>query len=125
MNRHVDHIIRPYPPWSEPVLTNCGHRVEKVHSVISLDEAKRRVEELGKRRAVLTICMTCADRLHPLWDHNPLGVLAAAPRDTVVRDLRAIALLIEAHRDEFDATVAGLAQTTALTVAGPGGTRAT
>ena len=135
MNDPVDHIDRPLPPWRAGRLTECGLDADGLGGrVISTSEAADRVRRLGQQRAAFTLCMTCAstaDRHRRVgaaagatWATDPIGVLArdvdrARWRDGEHRarfeaELRAVGALIEAHRDEFDGYLAGLAETTSL-----------
>ena len=92
--------------------------------------AQARARSWGQRRTALVVCMQCADTMGrwPTWDQDPASVIAREGRgyglghrddrrELLDRELRAIALLIEAHPDEFTATVAGLAETTQLAAA--------
>lgn len=142
MKDPVDHIGRPPLPWRDSALTECGRPINDVAKVVSRDEAVARWKDQGAARAAYTLCMTCvqtADRHRSTWETSPiarfmreceelqwvtrLGRRNAGPdtpdpreqrADLVTRELRAIAMLIEAHRDEFDAAVAGQVETLSL-----------
>ena len=114
MSEPLTHIARPPLPWRESGKTICGHPVGQYVDglVINLADAHAAARRLGQQRFALTHCMTCASnaRNWSTWEDNPrarlaremghLGMTKAEP--IVEHELRAIALLIEAHRDEFD-----------------------
>jgi hypothetical protein len=126
----LDHILRPPLPWQtdRPALTECGRRVNDVGASISSEEFIARVRKLGQQRTSMTTCMTCYNRAAigyrqgENWDRNPGAIIARAyervrfSKDAEVlnRELRAIAMLVEAHRPEFLELVAGLEQTVSL-----------
>ena len=121
MDEPVDHIARPNLPWREPAhLIECGHSAGKVPT-ITRDEYQQRLKDLGQQRAAMLTCMTCAttvgrwgswehDPRHALgreieWERGP-GYRARESRGHRLKDeLVAIAALIEAHREEFDAII--------------------
>lgn len=121
MGEALDHITRPILPWRTGDLTECGKNSEDVESVISRDEMIAKIRRQGKQRAAMSSCMTCwsAAQYNRDWNKSPSEVIA---RDTargnryatqiedtqLDRELRAIAALIEAHRQEFDDFLAGL-----------------
>jgi hypothetical protein len=83
--------------------------------VLSRDEVIAKIKDQGQQRAAMSTCMTCwgtASR-HDTWAGKPSSVLA---RDVYARDgsdlldreLRALALLVEAHPDEFADTMESL-----------------
>lgn len=126
MSETLDHMRRPGLPWRSPDedLTECGRPVTDVASVVTSEEMQAKVGRLGKTRSAMTSCMTCwstAERnayrtrtaAAPAgWDTNPSEVLrrwipygyGGSSAEAVVLDaeLRAIARLIESHREEFD-----------------------
>lgn len=115
----IEHIIRPSLPWRDAGLTECGRPVNDCAAVLTLDQAAAKWKKQGPTRAALTTCMTCCQtyRNWPTWEANPGGRLSRdisryiygqpKPETGLLNvELRAIALLIEAHREEFDATVA-------------------
>lgn len=119
MSEPLSHIQRTPLPWRESALTECGRPIAEMALVITVDEARRRAAEMGKQRFSLFHCMTCTHTVGswPSWESDPLGRLSRESRgdlDLVTKELRAIAALIEAHRDEFDAFVEGLDQTVNL-----------
>lgn len=124
MKEPVDHILRPQLPWrsGDAGLTECGYDATKV-KVLTRQDAVARFKEFGRQRFAMVTCMTCMDTAerHGTWDADPRK---AVEREIAwecqwrrtdhgfrLRDeLLAIAELIEAHRDEFDAKVAEIGQ---------------
>lgn len=122
----VDHILRPLLPWRDnAAVTECGFDASKVNT-LTRDEFFRRERDMGKQRASMLTCMTCSQTAHRwgTWDDDPRLALhreiewerggnyyrERTSRGQLLRDeLVAVAALIAAHRDEFDAAV----QTTA------------
>jgi len=117
----VQHIVRPNLPWrTKEHLTECGRAADD--TALTRDEAVRKVAREGQQRAAMSTCMTCwstAER-HPGWERSPSAVLdrwidksrfwyGRRNESPTVLDieLQAIAALIEAHREEFDAYVTG------------------
>jgi hypothetical protein len=114
----VDHILRPQLPWRRDAgITECGYNAEKV-STLTRDEYFARVKDLGQQRAAMVTCMTCADtaRRWCTWEEDPRKALQReiewecgwrrTDRGEQTKDeLLAVAALVEAHRDEFDAHV--------------------
>lgn len=127
MKEPVDHIIRPLLPWrsSEGAVTECGYDASKVKA-LTREEFFQREKDLGKQRAAMITCMTCADtaKRWNAWETDPCQAMAreiAWERgewyrartdrgDRLKQELTAISALIEAHRDEFEATVTANAQ---------------
>lgn len=125
MKEPVDHILRPRLPWrlsDEGAITECGYNATKV-STLTRAEFFQKEKDLGKQRMAMLTCMTCADtaRRWGTWDDDPRlamqreiewergGAYWSRPRDDrgqrLKDELLAILALIEAHRDEFDATI--------------------
>lgn len=114
MSEPLTHIARPPLPWRESGKTICGHPAGQYVDglVINIVDAHAAVRRLGKQRFAMTHCMTCAQNVGnwSTWEDDPrarmaremghLGMTKAEP--VIEHELRAIALLIEAHRDEFD-----------------------
>lgn len=126
----LQHIRRTDLPWREATKTRCGRLVAELAAdrVIPLDEARAKVKRLGKQRAAMFLCMTCCNHIDdwPEWDADPVTRMEREcaggrwrKRDSdlelVERELRAIAMLVLAHRDEFDAAVNGLGEVESLT----------
>lgn len=115
-----EHVVRPLPPWRiGQEMTECGRKPGE--HVISRDAFLIKVRKQGKTRAAMTTCMTCFETAQrwPDWNTNPLAVIAREVKHLTywggesdkgpLRDeLLAFALLAEAHREEFDATLEAL-----------------
>lgn len=133
MTTPLDHVIRAPLPWRSEQLTECGREVSDVAAAITQQQLVARVKEYGKQRTAFTVCITCwstASSHRETWESDPIAVLyretlrAGAthvmPRSdrpervVLTAELRAIGALIEAHRDEFDQYIAGLADTANL-----------
>lgn len=129
----LDHVIRASLPWRSGHLTECGRDLNDVGSAITQQQLQVRVKEHGAQRTAFTVCMTCwstASAHRETWESDPIAVLyretqrtggaLVSPRSDrpervrLTAELRAIAALIEAHRDEFDQYIAGLAETASL-----------
>jgi hypothetical protein len=125
MKEPVDHILRPRLPWRDPdegAITECGYDASKVKT-LTRAEFFQRVKDLGKQRTAMLTCMTCSDTAGRwgTWDDDPRLALqreiewerghaywSRSPDKNGHRlkdELTAIAGLIEAHRDEFEATI--------------------
>ncbi len=124
MKEPVDHILRPSLPWrpGEAAITECGYDASKVKA-LTRPEFFEREKALGKQRMAMMTCMTCSDtaRRWGRWEDDPRLALqreiewergqnywARSREDRghrLLDELSAIAALIEAHRDEFDAAV--------------------
>lgn len=127
MKEPVDHIARPRLPWrsSDADITECGYDASKVKT-ISRTEFSDRLKNLGQQRTAMLMCMTCSDtaRRWGTWETDPCQALdreiswergeryrARTDRGFRLRDeLAAIAALIEAHREEFDAHISSTEQ---------------
>lgn len=123
MKDPVDHVLRPSLPWRDAsAITECGYDASKVKT-LTREEFFQRVKDLGERRTAMTICMTCSDTAKRwcTWDVDPRLAMhreiawergesywgnGRTDRGQLLRDeLIAIAAIISAHRDEFDATI--------------------
>lgn len=123
MNGPLDHLAREVPPWREATTTECGRPLGDVAQIITRAAAVRRWKDQGAKRASFSLCMTCVETANrnPTFDENPienirrtLPAAYAANRerlDTEERHWRAVAALIDAHRDDFDQLLADLAKT--------------
>lgn len=124
--KDVTHIERSNLPWHDEHVTECGLDADR-HPTWTRAEAVAIARQFGKQRFAMVCCMTClntAER-HRTWDEDPVSCMdrytnrwGYGGRDgdagQFANELRAIALLIEAHREEFDATVADLAATESI-----------
>lgn len=108
----LEHVRRPNLPWRTFDLTECGLDTDR--PVISRAELAAKWKAQGQQRAALTTCMTCLDtaRRWPSWDEDPVRCLGRETyggrrghEDVFRAELRAIELLVEAYRDEFDQAV--------------------
>lgn len=118
----IDHVVRTVPPWREPRHTECGLDLTEDRAVISREELYARARKLGRQRTLLAHCLTCVETVqrHQTWEKNPGSVIErelgwnSKTKELFNRELRAIAAMIEEHRDEFDAFVEGLEETSSL-----------
>lgn len=136
------HIDRPNLPWRDDWMTECGLREEDFS--VPCEEAIAFVKERGKTRAMMVLCQTCVntssrhsavDRYGDLprqpstWANNPLGVMSRyvehaqrgnytkkrqSDYDRMRDELHAVSALVEAHQEEFDGYLAGVAETKSL-----------
>ena len=116
----LDHVLRSEPPWrTQGFRTECGKRAVDVASTISRDDFRAKVKKQGQQRAAMSTCMTCAHTAERwgTWDEDPVACLGRetynrpwgdGKRDPFADELRAIAALIEARRDEHDGYISGL-----------------
>lgn len=117
----LEHVARPNLPWRDDTLTECGKTTDG-RVVITREQLLAKIRKQGQARAALSTCMTCtqtATRWQD-WATAPSDVMrrnvpswwgASQRHPIAVRmdaELRAIAALIEAHREEFDGFLAGL-----------------
>lgn len=134
----VSHIERPALPWRTPEqqLTECGLPTNS-YPTITRDETRDRLKEWGEQRTRMNTCVTCFDTANrwATWEYDPLDAIERAvnsdrrdnsrggywrrngltptdiaPNSPLRADLRAIAILIERHRDEFDRLLIGLSE---------------
>jgi hypothetical protein len=121
MKEPVDHILRPRLPWRahDDVITECGYDAAKVKT-LAPEDFRARLNDLGRQRTAMLTCMTCINATQK-W-----GVWADDPRQAMSREIEweipwgrenkdhpqrlkdellAIADLIEANRETFDAAV--------------------
>jgi len=125
----LTHIRRPNLPWRDDELTECGKPIGDIKgSVLNRESAAVQLRRLGQQRFAMFHCMTCWNtaRYNHGWDRSPSHVMAREVQrggrftmnevnQRMDAELRAIAALIEAHREEFDGFLAGLEETTDLT----------
>lgn len=124
----VTHIERPPLPWRAERATECGLDADR-HATWTREAAIAEMNKLGEQRFALFVCMTCwqTARRHSTWDENPVSCLERyclkfkwerepekARRRRFADELRAVGLLVEAHREEFDRLVDGLGDTSDL-----------
>lgn len=123
MAEQLDHVVRSAPPWREAsAQTECGRPVTDVASALSRDAMIVKVRQQGKQRAAMSSCMTCwsAATRHKTWDEDPVDAIRretqyGARTEALFREeLRAIAVLVAAHADEFAELLAGLRTTVNL-----------
>lgn len=102
-------------------MTECGRPTADVKSVIERDVLLRRLEQWGKQRTSLFTCMVCWETAArwPLFDVDPVMAMhrefyggRADPQ--LAKELRALAALATAYREDFEAYMAGLGQTVEL-----------
>lgn len=119
MDEPVDHILRPQLPWrNHGEITECGYDATKV-KCLSREEYFARRKNLGQQRSAILTCMTCANTAQRwgTWEDDPRKALEReiqwecgwSRKDRGVRlsdELSAIADLVQAHREEFDAHIA-------------------
>lgn len=115
------HISRTDLPWRAATRTRCGLIVAslKPDALITVAEASAKFKRMGQQRASMFLCMSCCNKSShyywPEWDVDPVGRLArelgngmggrtdaADAKRLIELELRAVALLIEYHRGEFD-----------------------
>ena len=124
--KDITHIERSPLPWRPERATECGLDATR-HPTWTREEAQAKAKELGRQRFSLFVCMTCmgtAER-HSTWEDDPASCLVRHAERMTLRwpsreadpdkrrfadELRAIAALIDAHREEFDALVRGLGE---------------
>jgi hypothetical protein len=123
MKLAVDHILRPNLPWrAEAGITECGYDASKVQTLTRV-EYFARLKEYGQQRSAMLTCMTCAQTAQRWddWQADPRKALEreiawecgwrGSDRGEQLRDdLVAAASLIAAHREEFEANLAEIAQ---------------
>lgn len=119
MKEPVDHILRPQLPWRDGGgITECGYDASKVKT-LTREEYLTRLKDLGQQRSAMLTCMTCGDtaRRWGTWEDDPRKALEREiqwecgyyrhDRGVRLRDeLNAVAEIIQAHREEFDAHIA-------------------
>lgn len=133
MKTPMEHVLRSPLPWraDEEAKTECGKLAIDVAKSITFDDLVRKVKDQGQQRAAMSTCMTCMGRADfrrlQDWDscpgsllyresqHEPGHAWNPVHEDSLLdRELRAIAALVEAHRDEFDGYINGLQSTVSL-----------
>lgn len=126
----LKHIARTPLPWRESGKTVCGKPISQYVKglVLSLEEAFALSRRLGAQRFALTHCMTCAHNANrwTRWEDSPVARMerevtggAFGKRESILEhELRSIADLIAAHREEFDERVESYANGDVTTMAG-------
>lgn len=125
MKEPVDHILRPRLPWrgDEGAITECGFDASKVKT-LTRPEFATRLKEMGQQRTALLTCMTCSDtaRRWGAWEDDPRKAMEREINwecgwrrregggERLKDELQAIAALVDAHREEFDAAVRSIQQ---------------
>lgn len=118
MKEPVDHIARAHLPWREAsAVTECGYDATKVKTISRAEYFQRR-KDMGQQRCALLTCMTCSNTVDrwATWEDDPRKALGREieweagwsrdKRGTRLRDeLTAIAALVDAHKDDFLASV--------------------
>lgn len=123
----VAHVVRPRLPWRTVDKTYCGKDPSEFSRIVELEEARSRWKQIGQTRGRYEFCVTCIDTAnrHQPWSTNPCAAVAweyerySWGRDddrlrTAKAELQAVALVLEAHREEFDLAFASLLATTSL-----------
>lgn len=117
----LKHIVRDTLPWRADPRTECGRPLSDVAALLTRDEAAVLWKRHGAKRASFLLCVTCVDTAnrHRSFDEDPCSAANRAypnwrATDEMQRELRAIALLIAAHQDEFDQLMVGLAEAPSL-----------
>jgi hypothetical protein len=130
----ITHVARRDLPWRRAALTECGLDLAK-HAAISAEELKERVKKLGQQRTAMLTCMTCWQTSYRWVAENEYGevvrpwlgsnVLTALEREIqwarrhregspLMADLKAIEVLIQRHRPEFDELLEDQRETVSL-----------
>lgn len=123
MKEPVEHVIRAALPWRADEYTECGRPLNDITKAITRDELRKRVADLGKTRAAMLTCITCAQAAarHRIWEEDPVDAIRREVWGQEVErfgdELRALAALVAAHPDEFDGYLTGLAATSSLSAA--------
>ena len=115
------HLERYAPPWASGRVTICGRPLDDVGAWLTYDEGRALIAKIGETRARLLLCQTCLGMqtriAHPKkWEADPAEIVhdytrhhytpSRSPAAQRIRaELLAIGRLIEAHPDEFAASV--------------------
>lgn len=122
----MEHILRTALPWRpDEQITECGRDAAEFAVVLTREQAVVKFKDQGVQRAALSTCMVCMHtaQRHATWEDSPASVMsrhATAYYGTdrgnsrLDKELRAIAALIDAHREEFIDYVAGLEAASSL-----------
>lgn len=118
----LHHLARVGPPWLREgeAMTECGRRVVDVAGPVDTwDEVAAFYRKHGRQRAAFVYCMTCTGGgvvRRQSWEKDAQEItLQWLSRSRYTRDgnrnaepdryLHALAALVAAHQDEFDAMV--------------------
>jgi hypothetical protein len=121
VKEELDHVLRPPLPWREVTMTECGLDPTG-KKVLTNEQFIARCKEYGQQRTAMVTCMTCLNTVQRWLNGQSLTAQVGREIDRVggkwsrahddggllENELRAIQLLVEAHREEFDATVTSL-----------------
>jgi hypothetical protein len=121
----LKHIYRPLLPWQTVPLTECGRVASEVEECMTRPETKTLLNKIGRTRLHFVCCVTCVNRANyqvDSWEDDPAGVMSRHcdrgsrrdPNSAISIELRALALLVEAHREEFDQAVTDLGESVSL-----------
>lgn len=112
----VAHLPRPVPPWEEVHNTLCGRGITDVAKMGTIAAFIATVKKYGQRRAAFDYCQNCVSHTRTAvmtWEKNPIeivsdwvgrGIYTAAPgQERITANLYALAALVEAHPEEFEA----------------------
>lgn len=117
----LDHVLRPDLPWRKADAVECGRSVGDVKAYITRDELRARFKRDGRTRTVMTVCVTCLQTANrwKTFDEDPVDamrreVYGRLAEEQLSSELRALGALATAYREDFDAYIAGLNQTTSL-----------
>jgi len=72
----LDHLSRPPLPWRAPHLTECGKSLDTIDAgrIVSYDQLRNRVADIGQKRAAFETCMTCWETANR-WPDDPATAL--------------------------------------------------
>lgn len=113
--KDLTHVERSLLPWRRERITECGLDASR-HPTWTREAALTKAKEYGRQRFSLFVCMTCWQCVerHATWDEDPASCMVrhAEPmrawggpseqKRLFADELRAIAALIETHREEYD-----------------------
>ncbi len=113
MSERKLHVRRTMPPWrrGSPPIAECGMRVEETEKMLAREEYYELPVDASRRGQV---CATCASTIsrHETWEKHPVGhlireagaqfVALGRDCDQLTDEVRALAMLVERHPEEFD-----------------------
>jgi hypothetical protein len=125
----LDHVQRVPLPWrhTEDALTECGLPAAS-YKTLTRAEMVAKIGEQGKRRAALSSCMTCWTAMDrgcayrtaaPVFDavEREVNRFRFHDPERLDREFRALAMLAEAHREDFDTILRDMDEAIDLTAA--------